>query len=118
MFKKLKKKIEEGEEGGIDKIAFSPRKFPGSVVRSPPVNAAGSPETELGGQPSMGEAVNGSTGTDAGYLELEAQAMGSLLYGKNTEAFGEGRGFDLVSLPCTQLCNIYAGLQFLHVQKQ
>ena len=34
MFKKLKQKIEEGSESGIDKVAFSPRKFPGSVVRS------------------------------------------------------------------------------------
>ena len=34
MFKKLKQKIEEGSESGIDKVAFSPRKLPGSVVRS------------------------------------------------------------------------------------
>lgn len=34
MFKKLKQKIEEGGESGIDKVAFSPRKLPGSVVRS------------------------------------------------------------------------------------
>lgn len=31
MFKKLKKKLEEGEEGGMD---FTPRRLPGSVVRS------------------------------------------------------------------------------------
>lgn len=34
MFKKLKQKIEEGGESGIDKVVFSPRKLPGSVVRS------------------------------------------------------------------------------------
>ena len=34
MFKKLKQKIEEGGESSIDKVAFSPRKLPGSVVRS------------------------------------------------------------------------------------
>ena len=31
MFKKLKKKLEEGEEGGMD---FTPKRLPGSVVRS------------------------------------------------------------------------------------
>lgn len=35
MFKKLKQKIEEGGESGIEKVAFSPRKLPGVVVRSP-----------------------------------------------------------------------------------
>ena len=35
MFKRLKQKIEEGGESGIEKVAFSPRKLPGSVVRSP-----------------------------------------------------------------------------------
>lgn len=34
MFKKLKQKIEEGGDGGIEKVAFSPRKLPGSVIRS------------------------------------------------------------------------------------
>lgn len=34
MFKKLKQKIEEGGDGGIEKATFSPRKLPGSVVRS------------------------------------------------------------------------------------
>ena len=34
MFKKLKQKIEEGGDSGIEKVAFSPRKLPGSVVRS------------------------------------------------------------------------------------
>ena len=38
MFKKLKKKIEEGEEvgSGLDKLAFSPSKLPGGAVRSSP----------------------------------------------------------------------------------
>ena len=39
MFKKLKQKIEEGGEGGIDKVSFSPKKFPGAIVRSPPAEA-------------------------------------------------------------------------------
>ena len=53
MFKKLKQKIEEGGESGIDKVAFSPRKLPGSVVRSssqaeePP-----SPQTSENAQPT------------------------------------------------------------------
>ena len=34
MFKKLKQKIEEGGDGGIEKATFSPRKLPGSVIRS------------------------------------------------------------------------------------
>ncbi|KAL5483731.1 hypothetical protein EMCRGX_G020140 [Ephydatia muelleri] len=37
MFKKLKKKLEEGEEGGMD---FTPRRLPGSVVRSSSGDAA------------------------------------------------------------------------------
>lgn len=36
MFKKLKQKIEEGEEGAIDRLSFSPRRLPGSAVRSTP----------------------------------------------------------------------------------
>ena len=34
MFKKLKQKIEEGGEGGLDNVSFSPNKLPGSIVRS------------------------------------------------------------------------------------
>ena len=50
MFKKLKQKIEEGGESGIDKVAFSPRKLPGSVVRS-------SSQTEEPSIPSTSENV-------------------------------------------------------------
>lgn len=35
MFKKLKEKIEAGEEGNLDKISTSPRRPPGVAVRSP-----------------------------------------------------------------------------------
>ena len=35
MFKKLKEKIEAGEEGNLDKISASPRRPPGVAVRSP-----------------------------------------------------------------------------------
>ena len=61
MFKKLKQKIEEGGESGIDKVAFSPRKLPGSVVRSssqteePP--SAPAPQTSENVQPSATAAV-------------------------------------------------------------
>lgn len=48
MFKKLKQKIEEGGEGGIDKVSFSPKKFPGAIVRSPPAEAPDFPA--LGGE--------------------------------------------------------------------
>lgn len=34
MFKKLKQKIEEGGEGGLEKVSFSPVKLPGSIIRS------------------------------------------------------------------------------------
>lgn len=34
MFKKLKQKIEEGGDGGIEKATFSPIKPPGSIIRS------------------------------------------------------------------------------------
>ena len=34
MFKKLKQKIEEGGEGGLERVSFAPNKLPGSVVRS------------------------------------------------------------------------------------
>ena len=39
MFKKLKQKIEAGEEG-TEKLTFSPSKMPGSAVRSPPATEA------------------------------------------------------------------------------
>ena len=48
MFKKLKQKIEEGGEGGIDKVSFSHKKFPGAIVRSPPAEAPDFPA--LGGE--------------------------------------------------------------------
>ena len=37
MFAKLKKKLEEGESGGPERLPFSPRKLPGAAVavRSP-----------------------------------------------------------------------------------
>ena len=40
MFAKLKKKLEEGESGGPERLAFSPRKLPGGAVaiRSPPAD--------------------------------------------------------------------------------
>lgn len=51
MFKKLKQKIEEGGEGGLEKVSFSPIKLPGSIVRSSsPGNVErvqSSPEFEL-----------------------------------------------------------------------
>lgn len=38
MFKKLKQKIEAGDEGGLERISLSPSKTPGSAVRSPPAS--------------------------------------------------------------------------------
>lgn len=38
MFKKLKQKIEAGDEGGIERLSFSPSRTPGSIVRSPPAS--------------------------------------------------------------------------------
>ena len=43
MFKKLKQKIEEGGDGGIEKATFSPKKLPGSVIRSSSQNEDASP---------------------------------------------------------------------------
>ena len=40
MFKKLKQKIEAGDEGGIERLSFSTSRTPGSVVRSPPASEA------------------------------------------------------------------------------
>lgn len=34
MFKKLRQKIEDGGENGLEKVSFSPTKLPGSIVRS------------------------------------------------------------------------------------
>ena len=34
MFKKLRQKIEEGGEGGLENVSFSPSKLPGSIVRA------------------------------------------------------------------------------------
>lgn len=34
MFKKLKQKIEDGGESGLENISFTPTKLPGSIVRS------------------------------------------------------------------------------------
>ncbi len=54
MFKKLKRKIEEGEEGAIDRLAFSPRRLPGSAVRSVPSTSELS-ETSDSAAPADGE---------------------------------------------------------------
>ena len=40
MFKKLKQKIEAGEEGSTERLSFPPSKTPGSAVRSPPASDA------------------------------------------------------------------------------
>lgn len=52
MFKKLKQKIEEGGDSGIEKATFSPRKLPGSVIRSSSQNedASASASTPLASQ--------------------------------------------------------------------
>lgn len=56
MFAKLKKKLEEGEAGGPERLSFSPRRLPGAAVavRSPP--ADGNPPS-LGGR--EGESAQG-----------------------------------------------------------
>lgn len=41
MFKKLKAKIEEGGDGGIENISFSPRRTPGTAVRSQSIETSG-----------------------------------------------------------------------------
>lgn len=47
MFKRLKQKIEEGGEGGLDNVSFSPHKLPGSIVRSTFVEERGkSPQSD------------------------------------------------------------------------
>lgn len=43
MFKKLKAKIEEGGDGGIENVSFSQRKLPGTVVRSVSAETPGEP---------------------------------------------------------------------------
>lgn len=65
MFKKLKKKIEEGEEvgtGGLEKLAFSPRKLPGSVVRSSPADGESGPFPP----PSEGQEENAALSVSRG----------------------------------------------------
>ena len=70
MFKRLKQKIEEGGESGIEKVAFSPRKLPGSVVRSPsqteqpptPQNTQDTPPTTNKEEPEL----SGSRDEDQG----------------------------------------------------
>ena len=56
MFKKLKKKLEEGEEGGVD---FVPRRLPGSVIRS-----------------SSGDAVSSAAGTESDFATGTAEVGG------------------------------------------
>ena len=63
MFKKLKQKIEEGGEGGIDKVSFSHRKFPGAIVRSPPAEAPDFPA--LGGEDGKEEETSLPSPTEA-----------------------------------------------------
>ncbi len=43
MFKKLKAKIEEGGENGIENVSFSEKKLPGSAVRASSSTTASSP---------------------------------------------------------------------------
>ncbi len=89
MFKKLKKKLEEGEEGGIDRMAFSPRRLPGSAVRSIPAPSELAETTE--GLTDDGEAENGSGDTGGpDYTEL--------VDGESTGIPGDGR-LDLVYRP-------------------
>lgn len=71
MFAKLKKKVlEEGEAGGPERLAFSPRKLPGGAVavRSPP-GVGGSPSFG-GGTGDEGDGVGGERGGEGGEKEI------------------------------------------------
>ena len=92
MFKKLKQKIEEGGEAGIDKVSFSPRKFPGAIVRSPPVEA---PDF-----PAMGE--RGSEGGDGGDGDPGGLPPNETSV-ELTEATGEGEGVAVSCAVCVVL---------------
>jgi len=53
MFKKLKAKIEEGADSGLEKVSFSPRSLPGQAVRTqtqPEVESSPPPMPESGDQ--------------------------------------------------------------------
>lgn len=89
MFKKLKQKIEEGGESGIDKVAFSPRKLPGSVVRSSsqtedPASSAPSPQTSESVQPpaaaALQEPLSESRDEDQG-ITIEPVSASSVIRG-------------------------------------
>ena len=60
MFTKLKKKLEEGESGGPERLSFSPRRLPGGAVavRSPPAD---------GTAPSLTNGPNGQSRSDSVY---------------------------------------------------
>ena len=86
MFKKLKKKIEEGEEGAVDQQVFSPRRLPGSAVRSLP-----SPELAKDSEGLKSEVDPEKRGTE---IDRDGDDYGddyaNLVDGENTEISGEG----------------------------
>lgn len=85
MFKKLKQKIEEGGEGGLEKVSFSLNKFPGSVVRSTSRSVhSSSPQP-----PPTQEPVQ---------LLSEPEAHVQLSEGLNWEE--QVKGFSVAILPC------------------
>ena len=102
MFKKLKKRIEDGEDGGIDRLTFSPTKLPGSVVRSRP---SVTPEDEESPSPRTSETVDGEAeGQD------QATEGPELVDGKNTEISGSEEAPLLVRVVPSEIhwfCAIY-----------
>lgn len=52
MFKKLKQKLEEGGEGGLERVSFS-EKLPGSIVRTTALNNGG-PQSSSSNRPLSG----------------------------------------------------------------
>ena len=72
MFAKLKKKLEEGEAGGPERLSFSPRRLPGAAVAvlSPP--ADGNPPV-LGGREGESAQGDGRRGESAAEEEGERE---------------------------------------------
>jgi len=77
MFKKLKQKLEEGGEGGLERVSFS-EKLPGSIVRTTSANN-GSPELTAHDNDGLFNGNQGGIHGYSTYLEETPEDLGGEL---------------------------------------
>ena len=110
MFTKLKKKLEEGEPGGPERLSFSPRRLPGGAVavRSPPADGTAPSLTNGPNVQSRSDSVDGKQGRAA--EPAKEEVAGERARKERAEEQKPVDSIDLVSeteILVVSSCNLY-----------